>query len=370
MARGLATLTLGLKARAQWGKRCGRRYCVLHWTMWDGRYLVTGKKCISVNSRSYILNYIHYVSHLESLQAPSLKNHLTDINTRKWNVIFLIAYFSFPFVSPFYWRKQSGRKAVPSWLLGSPSGYGFSHTVAWVMGGCPGQKAVAGEFRVQPEDQTSLKGGLRGKKDTLTRAGFLWSGLPQIAFDRVEVSLINITEDVVYFCVLLSMSVGWVLTQYKKFAVFGASDALHCSLPTWLASPTKCTETRFSFRRVEVSKVGSTVVWGIRNGIRRVLSTLYSVWGKRVMLPPVLRTPLGVFTTQLLEGTWRVDLSTQLHAQIPAGSQAWFWIWFGANILYNEGHADHWPGIIHLCWPPAIDSPVQTPGFLNSEDWL
>lgn len=50
--------------------------------------------------------------------------------------------------------------------------------------------------------------------------------MPQIAFDRVEVSLINITEDVVYFCVLLSMSVGWVLTHYKKFTVFGALDAL------------------------------------------------------------------------------------------------------------------------------------------------
>lgn len=285
-------------------------------------------------------------------QAPSPKNHLTDINTRKWNVIFLIVYFSFPFVFPFYWRKQSGRKAMPSWLPGSPSGYGFSHMVAWVMWGCPGQKAMAGEFRVQPEDQTSLEGGLRGKKDTLARAGFLWSVLPQIAFDRVEVSLINITGDVVYFCVLLWMSVGWVLTQYKKFAVFGASDALYCSLPTWLANPTECTEIRFSFRRVEVSNVGSMVVWGVQNGIRRVLSTLYRVWGKRVMLPPTLRTPLGVFTTQLLEGTWRVDFCTQLHAQIPTGSQVWFWIWSGANILYNEGHADHWPGIIHLCCPP------------------
>lgn len=36
--------------------------------------------------------------------------------------------------------------------------------VAWVMGGCPGQKAVAGEFRVQPEDQTSLEGAYEGKR--------------------------------------------------------------------------------------------------------------------------------------------------------------------------------------------------------------
>lgn len=34
-------------------------------------YHLTGKKCVSVNSRAYILNYVHYTTHLESL--PSQK---------------------------------------------------------------------------------------------------------------------------------------------------------------------------------------------------------------------------------------------------------------------------------------------------------
>lgn len=69
----------------------------------------------------------------------------------------------------------------------------------------------------------------------------------------MEVSLINITEDAVYFCVLLSTSVGWVFTQYKMFAVFGASLLFSAYLT---GQPHRIYRNRFSFRRVEVSNTG------------------------------------------------------------------------------------------------------------------
>lgn len=85
------------------------------------------------------------------------------------------------------------------------------------------------------------------------------------------------------------------------------------------------------------------------------------------MLPPTLRTPLGVFTTQLLEGNggWTSAPNSMHKYPLEAKCGSGFDLGQTFYIMKGMQTTDRASSIYAA---PPIDSPVQTPWFLNSED--
>lgn len=172
-----------------------------------------------------VLNYIHYTAHLESPARP--KNHLTDISKRKLNVIFFncILFISIYFFSLLLEKPDGNESRVLSLTLVPFGNKGrtflaavlLTHWLEVMTGLSRFWGKLLERSGVQFEAHSGWGGEVRrvGTVQRLTLAS-LWSGLPQIIFDSVEMKLINITYDAVYFCVLLST---WVFCWGLSFSL-------------------------------------------------------------------------------------------------------------------------------------------------------